>query len=120
MTDQSELERRKELAVEIILNDEGLTDDLTDEEAKILMDWGLRQAEALALSTQEIADQDEARLAIESEVHCIRQAMRRMSRQAGQAQDPLAELGRLLAAEMESGSWSLEVGSWREEIDNAT
>lgn len=44
----NETERQKRLAVETILNSEGLTDDLQDAAAKRLLNWGVAQAERLA------------------------------------------------------------------------
>jgi hypothetical protein len=76
MISDSELEARKRLAIEILLESESLTDDLQDDEAEILLDWGLAQAEACALATQEIADEEEARPALDQGVTTVRQAMR--------------------------------------------
>lgn len=76
MISDSELKARKRLAIEMVLESESLTDDLEDDEAEILLDWGLAQAEAYALATQEIADEEEARLAIDQGVMVIRRAMR--------------------------------------------
>jgi len=44
----NETEHQKRLAVEMILNSEGLTDDLQDAAAKRLLNWGVVQAERLA------------------------------------------------------------------------
>jgi hypothetical protein len=71
-----QLDARRRLAIEMILESESLTDDLQDDEAEILLDWGLAQAEAYALTTQEIAKEEEARLAIDHGVATIRRAMR--------------------------------------------
>jgi len=76
MTSDSELDARKHLAIEMILESEGLTDYLQDDEAETLLDWGLAQAEAYALATQKIADEEEARLAIDQGVTVVRRAMR--------------------------------------------
>jgi len=76
MTSDSELHARKRLAIEMILESEGLTDYLQDDEAETLLDWGLAQAEAYALATQKIADKEEARLAIDQGVTVVRRAMR--------------------------------------------
>jgi hypothetical protein len=76
MISDSELDARKRLAIEMILESEGLTDALQDDEAEILLDWGLAQAEAYALVTQEIADEEEARLAIDQGVTTVRRAIR--------------------------------------------
>jgi hypothetical protein len=76
MISDSELDARKRLAIEMILKSEGLTDHLQDDEAEILLDWGMTQVEAYALVTQEIADEEEARLAIDQGVTKVRRAMR--------------------------------------------
>ena len=76
MTSGSQLEARKRLAIEMILESEGLTDDLEYDEAEILLDWGLAQAEAYALATQEIADEEGARLTLDKGVTTVRRAMR--------------------------------------------
>ncbi len=76
MISDSELEARKRLAIEMILESESLTDDLQDDEAGILLDWGLTQAEAYALATQEITDEEETRLALDQGVTKVRRAMR--------------------------------------------
>ena len=76
MISDSELDARKRLAIEMILKSEGLTDYLQDDEAEILLDWGMTQAEAYALATQEIADEEEAHLAIDQGVTTVRRAMR--------------------------------------------
>jgi hypothetical protein len=41
-------DRESQLAVETLLDSEGLTDDLRDEAAKRLLNWGIAQAERLA------------------------------------------------------------------------
>lgn len=76
MISDSELDARKRLAIEMILESESLTDYLQDDEAETLLEWGLAQAEAYALATQEIADEEEARLAIDQGVTTVRRAMR--------------------------------------------
>jgi hypothetical protein len=76
MISDSELDVRKRLAIEMILKSEGLTDYLQNDEAEILLDWGMTQAEAYALATQEIADEEEARLAIDQGVTTVQRAMR--------------------------------------------
>jgi len=76
MISDSELDARKRLAIEMILKSESLTDYLEDDETETLLDWGLAQAEAYALATQEIANEEEARLAIDQGVTTVRRAMR--------------------------------------------
>lgn len=51
-------EREKRLAAQVILDSEGLTDDLEDVAAKRLLDWGVAHAERLAV---EAADDDPER-----------------------------------------------------------
>lgn len=76
MISDSDLEARKRLAIELLLESESLTNDLQDDEAEILLDWGMAQAEAYALATQEITDEEEARLAIDQGVTTVQRAMR--------------------------------------------
>jgi len=93
MISDSELEARKRLALEMILESENLTDDLQDDEIETLLDWGMAQAEAYALATQEITDEEEARLAIDQGVTTVRRAMRFIN-------DPVAERMDLSDGEM--------------------
>jgi hypothetical protein len=76
MISDSELEARRRLAIEMILESESLTDDLQDDEAEILLDWGLAQVEACALATQDTADKEEARLVLDQGVKTVRRAVR--------------------------------------------
>ena len=76
MISDSELEARRRLAIEMILESESLTDDLQDNEAEILLDWGLAQVEAYALATREIANEEEGRLALDQGVTTVRRVMR--------------------------------------------
>ena len=76
MISDSELEARRRLAIEMILESESLTDDLQDDEAEILLDWGLAQVEAYALATQDTADKEEARLVLDQGVKTVRRVVR--------------------------------------------
>ena len=76
MISDSELDARRRLAIEMILESESLTDDLQDDEAEILLDWGLAQVEAYALATQDIAYKEEARLVLDQGVKTVRRVMR--------------------------------------------
>lgn len=127
MIDPSELESRKRLAAEMILENEGLTDDLSDEEAKALIGWGVRQAESYALATEDLVDEEEARLAVKRGVAQVRQAMRDINRRVGRGDVPdlnaaLAEESRLttpaeeqMTSRMKESSLSLE----REEVERS-
>jgi len=84
-----------------ILEDESLTADLTDQAAKVLLDWGLAQAEVMAQQveghSQEGLWQPDARLAT------LRRTMKRISRQAGKvAPEAQMERVRALLAEIET------------------
>jgi len=87
MISDSELDARKRLAIEMILRSESLTDHLQDDEAETLLDWGMAQAEAYALATQEIAGEEEARLAINQGVTRVRQAMRSINNLVAERMD---------------------------------
>ena len=76
-------------AAEALLDDEGLTDDLIDQAARPLLRWGLAQAEAL-LHRQGRPSQEE----IEKQILILRQEIKRISRQAGQA-PPEAQAARV-------------------------
>lgn len=76
MISDSELKARRRLAIEMILESEGLTDDLGYDEAETLLDWGMTQAEAYALTTQDITDEEEAHPALDQGVTTVRRAMR--------------------------------------------
>jgi hypothetical protein len=87
MISDSELDARRRLAIEMILESESLTDDLQDDEAEILLDWGMAQAEAYALATQEIANEEEARLALDQGVTIVRRVMRSINDLAAERMD---------------------------------
>jgi len=79
-----DLEGRRRLAAEMVLRSGGLTPNLEDEEAEAILDWGLAQAEACALATRGIADEGEARAAIEEGVKRIRRAMKLVNELVGE------------------------------------
>lgn len=49
--EQTELDRRRQRAVESILDNESLTSNLDDDAARLLIDWGLSCAEQIVVST---------------------------------------------------------------------
>ena len=67
----NEVQRKKQLAVEMVLDSEGLTDDLEDAAAKRLLDWGLAQAEHMATQA---TDQD-----LDRSVSGIRRLIKRVN-----------------------------------------
>jgi hypothetical protein len=82
MTSEDELESRKRLAAEMILDSEGLTDDLVDEEAQALINWAVGRLEVFVPNTAGLGD-EEARATIEQEVGRVRHAMRDINRRVG-------------------------------------
>ena len=122
MTSDSELEARKRLAIEMILKSEGLTDDLEYDEAEILLDWGLAQAEAYALDTQEIADEEETRLTLDKGVTTVRRAMRLINDLVAERMDlndgeMVEELLRLVSLAKELPRVQVILGQEEEEED---
>ncbi len=83
MIPEDELKSRKRLAAEMILDSEGLTDDLMDEEAQALINWAIGRLEAFVQTTAGLGDK-EARAAIEQEADRVRRAMRDINRRVGQ------------------------------------
>jgi hypothetical protein len=74
----SEVERRAQLAAEGLLSNERLTEDLRDEAARALLDWGIALVEAAAQSTAGM-DEAAAEERMGSRVRVIRQLMRRVN-----------------------------------------
>jgi hypothetical protein len=73
-----EVTRRIERAAESILGNEGLTADLDDSAAKVLLDWGVACAEKVAGSTDGLGD-SEAEGVIEPRLRATRRLMRRVN-----------------------------------------
>jgi hypothetical protein len=72
-----------------ILEDESLTAELTDQAARVLLDWGVARAEALATHAEETPSFDVDAALVE-----LRRAMRRLAKLAGTAR-PEAQVERL-------------------------
>ncbi len=70
----------KRRAIEQLLADESLTDDLVDEAARLLLDWGMIQLDALFQSAQEPSPAELDACAL-----CLRRLMKRINRRAGRA-----------------------------------
>ena len=73
-----EVTRRIERAAESILGNEGLTADLDDPAAKVLLDWGVACAERIAGSTDGLGD-SEAEEVISPRLRATRRLMRRVN-----------------------------------------
>ncbi len=83
----------KRRAIEQFLGDESLTDDLVDEAARLLLDWG---------TTQLGAAEGLSRAELTARVSRLRRMMRRVNRQAGQASpDQQAERVRMLLSRIQ-------------------
>lgn len=83
-------------AVERILGDESLTADLTDDAARLLLDWGLARAVAVVQQAEGLSQEE-----LDAHITALRRAMRQVNKQAGEAtpetqvkrvQDLLAEI----------------------------
>lgn len=82
----------KNLAVVMILGDAGLTDELTDKEAKSLLDMGIRQADAAVDALPVSSDParlppDEVDEMIAERIAPVRRFMRRINSLVGKRQD---------------------------------
>lgn len=89
------LEQRLQKAMEPILEDEGLTADLTDAAAIVLIDWAQGEITRLVAGAQEL-DDEAAWEFLEPRLHLLRHHLRRISKTAGASPDPLAALPGLL------------------------
>jgi len=69
------LESRAQRAFESIAEDAALTDALTDDAAKILLDWTLEETQRLAATTQEM-ENDAAQAALAPKLHHLRRFRR--------------------------------------------
>ncbi len=101
-----ESESRRRAASERILEDESLTSDLLDPAARVLLDWGQAQVEALVAQGTPSREFD-ARLAD------LRRTLKRIARQAGEEATPEAQVERvrdLLAATAEAVTTSKRRG----------
>jgi hypothetical protein len=89
-----DLESRRRAAAEHILEDETLTADLLDPAAKVLLDWGVAQATALAAQAE----------GLDAHLTNLRRTLKRIAAQAGEEATPEAQVERVegLLAEIEA------------------
>ncbi len=86
----SDLENHRR-AAELILEDESLTADLTDDAARILLDWGVARAKGLY------------REELDSNLSALRRTMKSINREAGKvAPEAQVERVQALLAEIEN------------------
>jgi hypothetical protein len=92
--------RRERRAAERLLEDERLTDELVDEAARLLLDWGTTQLDANARPGEGLS-----RAELGACVSRLRRIMRRVNEVAGQASvERQAERVRVLLSRIESGT----------------
>jgi hypothetical protein len=81
MVTQPELEERQEFAEGLVVEAESLTTNLEDDEAKILLDWGLGEARAAVAATREVEDTSRARQIIEDATAHVRRVMKKVNKE---------------------------------------
>lgn len=86
MVSESDTRRREQLAAEMILQSEGLTNELEDEEAEALLDWGLERAEGFARATKGLVE-EEARSALEADIEWVKRVMKAVNGLVGERFD---------------------------------
>lgn len=72
------MNQEPQVAVERILEDESLTAELVDPAATTLLDWGVKQAEVIAQSSESQAELD-------THLNALRHMLKRISQSAGQS-----------------------------------
>ena len=89
--------QRVQRAVESILDSEALTQDLDDEAAALLVQWGVAWAERLAQATTSIQEDEASEQALAERLRAVRQMMRATSRWAAAqaAMDPVSRVSAL-------------------------
>lgn len=94
-----DLERLRRAAAECILEDESPTADLLDPAARMLLDWGVARAEALAARAESFVPEE-----LDTRLADLRRTLKRIARQAGAEATPEAQVERVreLLAETET------------------
>ncbi len=90
---RASVERRVAQAMEQVMEDEGLTADLTDVQAELLLRYAEMQVRQVATTME-----DDEELAVE--LRRLRRRLRRIARRAANSDDPMAVLRRLLEDEV--------------------
>ncbi len=78
-TSTVKVRRRLRRTAEVLVDDSGLRSNLTDTQAKQLLDWGLAHVQATAAQTADLSD-DDAYPIIEDTVSGVREVMRLVNR----------------------------------------
>ncbi len=82
-SDTSTIAHRTQLAVESLLGNESLTDELDDSAAQVLLEWGIACAERIMGATKGLADADAETLTY-PRLRAVRRLMRDVNRWMGQ------------------------------------
>ena len=113
-----DLEQRASRAAESILENESLTSDLDDVAAKVLLDWGLACAKAIAQSTAGL-DDAQAGEVMSSRLRATRRLMRSVNKWIANRQEMDAEaktkrLNRVIeqASIIHGAEFSAPTGEW--------
>lgn len=95
--DDATMEKRRQMAFERIAGDPMLTADLTDDAAKILLDWAGVEAQRLVAATDRM-DDTAAWDYLDPNLRTLRRHVRRIARQSAGAEEPEAKLQELLVS----------------------
>ena len=95
-TEDNPLARRLQLAQEALVEDEGLTGDLLDAEAQVLLAWAGAWTERWVADTAAMDDM-EAYAHLFEQLRALRLQLRRAAQTSAAASDPLTMLHTLLA-----------------------
>ena len=95
-SDQTSDDRKRRL-IEQFLGDESLTEDLVDDAARLLLDWGTTRLGAAIPPSEEISSDE-----LDARTSRLRRMMRRINERAGQSSpDRQAERVRMLLSRIE-------------------
>lgn len=89
------MQKRLKEWINPFLEDEALTDGLTDAQAKLLLDWAQGQVSNLAAQARPLAAEDAERF-IQPRLKRLRARLRQVAQASAQADDPVASLKTLL------------------------
>ena len=108
----STLDARAQRAFERIAGDAALTGALTDEDARLLLQWAKSEIRELVAATQDMAD-DEADDQISDQLQALRDELRAIARQSARADSPTAAVKAQLSARARSNERARKNGRAR-------
>lgn len=97
----SAVDARAQRAFERIAGDAALTGALTDDDARLLLQWAKAEIRDLVAATQDMAD-DEADAHISDELQALRGELRTIARQSARADSPTTAIKAQLSARARS------------------